>query len=317
MTTKCFAALVFMSALALAGFAQKPVPTGSPDDEVVKITSELVQLDAVVTDKDGKQITDLKAEDFRVLQDGKPQKITFLSYINTDSPAKPAATAARAGDKNQTAFPPATRGSAGSGHLLTFVIDDGNCSASQIGMKASREALEKFVNEQMLPNDRVAIYQTRSGSSVFQQYTSDRTRLLQVARKIRWYPPTGACATGDGSFYEAGKSNTFETMGPNGTKTTTIESPEEKKSREGSEDFSRNNQVVGTLGVLRYIIRGLEPVGGRKVVFFMSDGLPFRSRDGRMLNAVDVLRDLTDLANRSSVVFNTIDVRGLFSTSII
>jgi hypothetical protein len=97
----------------------------------------------------------------------------------------------------------------------------------------------------------------------------------------------------------------------------TIESEDDRRTREASEDFSRNNQVEGTIGVLRYVVRGLEQVNGRKVVFLLSDGMPFRSRDGKFLSAVDVLRDLTDLANRSSVVFNTIDVRGMFSTSMI
>ena len=38
----------------------------------IRITVNLVQVDAVVTDSKGRQVTDLKASDFELLQDGKP-----------------------------------------------------------------------------------------------------------------------------------------------------------------------------------------------------------------------------------------------------
>jgi hypothetical protein len=65
-------------------FAQKPTPTPAqnPEDDVVRITTNIVQVDAIVTDKDGNQITNLKAEDFEIIQDDKPQKITNFSYVN-------------------------------------------------------------------------------------------------------------------------------------------------------------------------------------------------------------------------------------------
>src|ERR1041385_2603016 len=70
-----------------------------PDiDDVVKITSNLVQVDAVVTDQSGKAITDLKPEEVQIFEDGKPQKIThFTYYLAETAPlnrsSKPTATA--------------------------------------------------------------------------------------------------------------------------------------------------------------------------------------------------------------------------------
>ncbi len=47
--------------------AQKPTPTPDNDkNEVVRISTSLVQVDVVVTDKDGRQITDLTAGDFEL-----------------------------------------------------------------------------------------------------------------------------------------------------------------------------------------------------------------------------------------------------------
>src|SRR5213083_63071 len=62
-----------------------------PEDvDVVRITTNLVQVDAVVTDKNGKVITDLKPEEIRIYEDGRPQKITNFSYNVTETPEAPA-----------------------------------------------------------------------------------------------------------------------------------------------------------------------------------------------------------------------------------
>ena len=106
---------------------------------------------------------------------------------------------------DKTAPPPNASRSTEFGRVLTFVVDDGNCAVTIGGMRAAKEGLEKFVNEQMLPDDLVAIYQTRRGSSLLQQYTSDKSRLLGVIRKIRWYPPDGICPI-NGEEYEQARN---------------------------------------------------------------------------------------------------------------
>ncbi len=314
-----FVVLVFLAS-ATASFGQTPKPSPPPppeDTDVVKITTKLVQVDLLVVDRDGKQVTDLKASDFELLQDGKPQRITDFSYVNTEqrSAARVEQTIT---DKNAPAAPPVRLRTGDFGRVITFIVDDGNCAASIVGIGSAKAGIEKFIREQMLSNDVVAIYQTRSGSSVFQQYTNDKAQLLKATAKLRWNPPSGSCGSGDGSFYDAAKANTYNKTGPDGTSTTiTIESADEKSSREAREDSIRNNQVVGSLGVIRYVVDGLQRIPGRKVLFFLSDGLPYRSRAGSTLSGADAMRDLTDLANRSSVVLNTIDARGLFDPSMI
>src|SRR5437667_9117387 len=76
---------------------QKPPTSQTPgdqDQDVVRITTNLVQVDAVVT-KDGKQVTDLAAEDFELFEDGKPQSITNFSYVSISPPASGVSIAAR------------------------------------------------------------------------------------------------------------------------------------------------------------------------------------------------------------------------------
>ncbi len=86
--------------LSLSGFAQQrdpqkqnqPLPGADrqqpkpkSDEDVVRISTNLVQVDPVITDSKGKQVTDLRADEVQILEDGKPQKITNFSYIAVDS----------------------------------------------------------------------------------------------------------------------------------------------------------------------------------------------------------------------------------------
>src|SRR5215831_14130839 len=78
-----------LTVIASSFAQQKPKDKQKPsqEEEIVRLGTTLVQIDAVVTDKNGKHVADLKPEDFEVLQDGKPQKITNFSYI-FDQPLK-------------------------------------------------------------------------------------------------------------------------------------------------------------------------------------------------------------------------------------
>jgi hypothetical protein len=51
----------------------------------VEISTNLIQLDVVVTDKKGNQVTDLEPEDFEIFVNDKKQDITNFSYIFSNS----------------------------------------------------------------------------------------------------------------------------------------------------------------------------------------------------------------------------------------
>ena len=76
-------ALVAVAGLVLSG-QQAPIsaPADQPSAAVFRVTTTLVQVDAVVTDSKGRQVTTLQPDDFEIVVDGKPQKITHFSYVN-------------------------------------------------------------------------------------------------------------------------------------------------------------------------------------------------------------------------------------------
>src|SRR5436190_2010977 len=92
--------LLFLLALSPAAAAQQPgesKPQPSPartepqqssrptEDDVVRITTNLVQVDAVITDKSGKLIKDLRPDELQIFEDGRQQKITNFSLVTSEA----------------------------------------------------------------------------------------------------------------------------------------------------------------------------------------------------------------------------------------
>src|SRR5215218_2434052 len=65
--------LAFLMLLTHAGHAQ-----AQEQEDVVKVKSNLVNIDVIVKDKKGKYVADLKPEDFTITEDGRPQKLEFF-----------------------------------------------------------------------------------------------------------------------------------------------------------------------------------------------------------------------------------------------
>ena len=59
--------------------APTPNPTPNPEDEVIKIDTELVNLNVKVVDRNNRPINDVPQSDFTIFEDGVPQQIDFFS----------------------------------------------------------------------------------------------------------------------------------------------------------------------------------------------------------------------------------------------
>src|SRR5689334_1187347 len=61
----------------------------------LRTSTDIVLVNVSVRDKDGKFLRDLKAGDFTILEDGKPQQVISLDVENTDSVVSSETPAAR------------------------------------------------------------------------------------------------------------------------------------------------------------------------------------------------------------------------------
>src|SRR5438270_12739584 len=82
--------------LLLAQETARPVPQG-PDEEVVRISSDLVQTDVMVFDKGGNFVDGLKPEQFELKVDGRAQPIVFFERIQAGTVNEDAQLAAARG----------------------------------------------------------------------------------------------------------------------------------------------------------------------------------------------------------------------------
>jgi len=285
--------------------AQKPpasaAPTATPpqepedysDDDVVRITTNLVQVDLVVTDAKGNQVTNLTQDDFEIYEEGRPQPITNFSFVSNEQvPATPSASsrAVRGAPTMPVRIRPET-----PRHTIAIVIDDLKMSYESV--IATRKAVRKFIDERMQPGDLVAIVRTSAGIGVLQQLTSDKAQLYAATERIR--------RSGDTIAERLAKACQSEFA-------MSLDTAVDAQSE--FEGYSEQAASYGTLGALNFIMRGLKEVPGRKSVVIFSDGfIPCPQNMESEVTVQEQLRRVADLANRASAVVYHIDPRGLIA----
>lgn len=277
---------------------QKPAQA-SPDspqdpDSVVRISTTLVQVDAVVTDRKGLHVDDLTDADFELSVDGKKQPLSFFKMIKLAEAKKPE-TEALKGTKPlapPVGIPAKELAPEEVRRTIAFVVDDLGLSFQSTYY--AREAIKKFVREQMQEGDLVGIIRTGRGLGMLQQFTSDKRILNTAIDRLSWNPNSRDMMP------------RFPTNDPNDQR-----SQEAKDAEARADEFRETVFSVGTLGSLNFVIRGLRELPGRKMVVLISDGFKLFGRDRDNDQVLQNLRRLTDLANRSSVVVYSIDAKGL------
>ena len=180
-----------------------PQPSATPppvkqDDDVVRINTNLVQVDAVVTDKDGHQVKDLSANDFEILENGQGRQADYCSYVSlveqgtpTGPSTLPAPDQLTAADLRRTfvfvvADPViviAVTLSTPQG-LKSFTISQKERPTRSASLEAAR-LLRWFVDEKMGPNDLVAIASVEIDLGVLASFTSDKHVLHAATERLR------------------------------------------------------------------------------------------------------------------------------------
>jgi VWFA-related protein len=283
---------IFLPALAQTSPGPPPPPPQKPSDQddVVRITTNLVQVDAVVI-KDGKQVKDLTADDFEIYEDGKKQTITSFAYVSnvprtTSEPTPPVK------NKSRDIVPVPPLRPEEPRRTIALVVDDLGISAESMGQVKGQ--LRKFVREEMQPNDLVAIIRTGSELGVLQQFTNDKRILNRAVDQLRW------------NFCNRVGIHLFATAG-------------------GGVWSGCPNAYYSTMRSLHIILDSMAELPGRKSLVIMSDSLPRESQDeffgplGQYVHYAGTsayLRKVAERAIRSSIVIYAVDTQGLAITGI-
>ena len=297
--------LLFILPLVTSTVAQQVAPPTPPaasqtqrpeDAEVVRITTNLVQVDAVITDNHGKLVADLKPEEVEIFEDGHKQKITNFTFnLSESTPVERPASTAKA-DRNAPVLPPVQLRREEIKRTIAIVVDDLGLSFESTAYV--RRALKKFVEEQMQAGDLIAIIRTSGGIGALQSFTADKRQLLAAVERVKWYP--------------LGRSG-ISTFDPVQGVTPGRNGPEMDQAMADFEEFRKDVFAVGTLGAVSYVLRGLKELPGRKSILLVSDGFKIDDHNDQTKNyqARERMRRLIDDAGRASVVIYTMNAARL------
>jgi VWFA-related protein len=302
------ASLLFLST---TGFSQRTTPSPTAED-VVKISTNLIQMDVSVTDRNGKTVSDLKPEDFEVFENGKKQSISSFSFVSDTREREVQRSIKKTTETHLPATAPPPRPTR-VGRTIALVVD--NISLSWDSTNYVRQTLKKFVDEQIQDGDMVAIIRTGAGIGALQQFTTDKRLLYAAIDRVKW----NIIGTGSiGAFAQ------MEPVGPTeeregGQRNGGIRTAEGR--RKEFEDFQASVFATGTLGAVGYVIRGLQEMSGRKSVVLVSQGFKLYQEDATGFKegserVMKALRKLIDQANRASVTIYALDARGVAYTGL-
>src|SRR5947209_7953822 len=180
---KALAFFLASAILSAAATAQTTAPQqpATRDDEIVRITTQLIQVDAVVTDKNDQVIPDLKLGDFSVYDSGKKQDLQFIEYVSADTKPRVEGNTNLAG---QPADSDIMRNVSSQNlhRVFAFVVDDLTIPFEE--MTNVRAMLTDFVDKQMRDDDLVAIVRVVGGRGLLEQFTSDKPLLRRAISEL-------------------------------------------------------------------------------------------------------------------------------------
>ncbi len=140
------------------------------DEDVVRVKSNLVNIDVLVKDKKGKYVPDLKAEDFTIFENGVPQKIEFF-----DGPL--AGSTRSAGAPAEPSEPNVV-----PRNYVTLVLDSQTTDITNL--KQVRDGMLKYAREQLTDGDVVALLSVTNGLQMIQPFTHDKAKLIAALENL-------------------------------------------------------------------------------------------------------------------------------------
>jgi len=283
------AAVIALLACGPAGLEAQQAQQNQGGTFTLKVQSEIVLTNVVVRDKKtGEVVKGLKASDFTIYENGKPQQIATFDYQNVDEAAQLRENATVTGkasiadlvNKNFGADKEQLKD-----HRLIVMFFDLSSLQPEDTDRAV-EAAQDFVNKKMQPADLVALVSMATGLSLDQDFTADKATLLKGLGRYN-----GTEGTGFANGNEGGDSS--------GT-------ADDASSYTADDSEYNALNTDRELYAIRSIARSLERVDQRKSLLYFSGGL---TRQGIENQAS--LRAATNEAVKANMAIYSVDSRGL------
>jgi len=282
-----------------------PMPASPPSSpqspksnpvSVLRTSSDLVRIDVEVTDKSGKPIKGLRADQFVVTDNGKRQDISSFSYADIES-----IEAAGEEDAKPVVVPVDNEGpNAPSAEAISDQLRDRRLivlffdltSMQTDDLIRAHDAAQKFVKQQMTKADVVAVVAFSTRITVLANFTNDRATINKAIAQLTANSSSDLASP----LYAAAENGEYDVQEYTGAAFT----PDETEF-----NVFNTDQKLAAVEGLANVLGGIP---GRKALVEFTGGITQTGEENRTQ-----LRAATDAANRADVSIYSIDSRGLFA----
>jgi VWFA-related protein len=317
--------------LVAVGFSSAQQPEGSPS---FKSHSELVLVSAIVQDKHGEHVAGLHKDDFKMLEDGKPQEIKIFEEVKTTGDVVSVPSSSAPNEFSNRITPENSRL-----HRITIIAFD-LLNMPPLKQAEARQALWDVLAEAAGSMEPTAVYSIGSkGVQVVSDFTTDPRVLGEALRHLKAGRKTVADLKLEATPHEDQESDQF-TANPSlhvaqgaGRMTAILQQMEmlQKEIALNVNSQMRRYAVLDTLAGLRQIAQACALIPGRKSLVWVTGGLPFDISPTDMSIMGSPFpggrRDWSDVypeylrtwraLNDSQVVLYPVDVRGLTNPTLV
>jgi len=277
----------------------------------------LVPIRVVVRDAHGQAIPNLRQDDFRIFEDGKPQ---LISHFSVETPAPAAQPLPETSSSHPAESEKAPAVLARPARFVALLFDDVHLPFGELAR--IRNIADDYVKSSFQPSDRFAIF-TISGQSQT-DFTDDRAKLHEALQGVQPRPVTAGSATGIGECPSINYLQADLIINQHDLQATTVATRDALACQ-----FNNNQQflsaaqgtaqamalhILSTADVqtqysfqrLKEIVRRMTALSGQRLIVLMSPGflIPNREYD---------LSEVIDSAARSNITISTLDARGLYT----
>ena len=274
----------------------------------IRVSTHMVLLDVVVTDKQGKAVSGLRPEDFVVEENGKVQKISSLTTLTDKAASAPQLPPGVYSNK------PEYRSTGGP--ITVMLLDAMNTPFTNQGY--ARRQMLAFVQQQFKPTDRMAVFALTGQLVVLQDLTSDPQALFAALQKYKPQaqtfavsgqaetsgsasPTVGGVVTSlDASTAPLTDNSASASAKGGGASDAFFAAQQALEAFEGAQvAYVKDQRAVATLNALGSIARILGGLPGRKNLIWITGELPFSFiPEDRVMTDAELSEDLPSLETR-------------------
>jgi VWFA-related protein len=294
------AALASLGAVTMAAGRQAAPPQTPPEQPPLTFRVEVnyVEVDAIVTDAQGNAVTNLTLEDFEVLEDGRPQKVTAFSHV-----ALPIERAERPLFAAGPIEPDVQSNATTDGRLYLIVLDDLHTTFSST--PRVKTALRQFIERNFGTNDLAAVVYTSGRGKDGQDFTNN-PRLIMAS--IDRFTGRNLPSVTSERFAGVGRGLCGGIPGDpsSSQRNASLDPCEAERGFNARTSMSAIRRLADFMAGVR---------GRRKAMLLVSEGVSydiydiFNNRSASIV--VEETRDAIAAATRGNVAIYAIDPRGL------